>query len=332
MKKLHPGSRVLLAVGAIAVIACYFLPLWTIRLWAPQYPEGLSMQIWHNTLSGDVAVINGLNHYIGMKHINVEMFPEFNFLKYVIAGFIVFTLFTAWKGNLRWLSIYCGVILIGGLIALGDFYRWGYDYGHNLDPSAPIKVEGMAYQPPVLGYKVLLNFTALSVPAAGGWVVVALGVLAYAILIIEWKFRKDAVVVKAAAVLLLISVISGCSKEKPAIRFGQDNCDYCRMTIMDQNFGAVIRTDKGRVYRFDDFGCRNKFVKETNTDAEESYVVVYDAPGTVVEAEGAAYKHNEEIRSPMGSGIAAFTTSEACMAVADKLPGDCLAYHDVNAR
>ena len=41
-----------------------------------------------------------------------------------------------------------------------DFYLWEYEYGHNLDPTAPIQVPGMSYQPPLIGYKMLLNFGA----------------------------------------------------------------------------------------------------------------------------------------------------------------------------
>ena len=60
-----------------------------------------------------------------------------------------------------------------------DFYKWEYDYGHDLDPTAAIKIPGMSYQPPLIGTKQLLNFTATSWPASGGWlaiVAVTLGV------------------------------------------------------------------------------------------------------------------------------------------------------------
>ncbi len=50
-----------------------------------------------------------------------------------------------------------------------DFYLWEYDYGHNLDPTAAIKIPGMSYQPPLIGSKPLLNFNASSWPGPGGW-------------------------------------------------------------------------------------------------------------------------------------------------------------------
>jgi copper chaperone NosL len=58
-----------------------------------------------------------------------------------------------------------------------DFYYWTYSYGHNLSPDAPIKVPGMAYQPPVFGYKKLANFEAFSVPDMGGYLLFASGFL-----------------------------------------------------------------------------------------------------------------------------------------------------------
>ena len=88
-------SRILVAIGALALIFAYFVPAWSIYLVAPQYPEGLSMQIWLNKISGQVEIINGLNHYIGMKHIDEKMFPEFGFLVYILGVFIVFGLVIA---------------------------------------------------------------------------------------------------------------------------------------------------------------------------------------------------------------------------------------------
>ena len=71
---------------------------------------------------------------------------------------------------------------------LYDYWRWGYDYGHNLDArTAIIKIPGMTYQPPLIGSKQLLNFTATSWPASGGWaLVIASGLVAFAV----WQSSK----------------------------------------------------------------------------------------------------------------------------------------------
>lgn len=172
MTKINGVSRVIIAISSLLIAISFFVPIWRIDLFAPQYPEGLVMKIWLDKLTGDVEVINGLNHYIGMKKISVEMFPEFEFLKYIVAAFIVYGLVIAITGSSKILFSYLVVSVICGILALYDFYQWGYDYGHNLDPNAPIKVPGMVYQPPILGHKQLLNFDAHSMPDVGGYIVI----------------------------------------------------------------------------------------------------------------------------------------------------------------
>lgn len=194
MKKLHPITRVVVAVSALLMISAYYVPLWQILMWAPQYPEGLEMKIWIDNLTGDVKIISALNHYIGMRPIELSMFPEFEFMKYIVAGIIVIGLLAAIL-NRRWgLWLFTLIVFAAGAAALVDFYLWGYDYGHNLDPNAPIVVPGMAYQPPLIGYKQLLNFTAYSGPDVGGWIflVIAL-VLALFIWLEAFKFSKSGV-------------------------------------------------------------------------------------------------------------------------------------------
>src|SRR6188768_3187683 len=95
MKKLKTVSRWMIAISASIMIAAYFVPLWQILMWAPQYPEGLEMKIWINNISGDVKIISALNHYIGMKHIEVEMFPEFKYMIYIVGFLLGFGLLTA---------------------------------------------------------------------------------------------------------------------------------------------------------------------------------------------------------------------------------------------
>ena len=190
MKKITIASRIIIAIASLAIIITYFVPLWRIDLFAPQYPEGLVMKIWLKTISGDVDIINGLNHYIGMKKISVEMFPEFLFLKYLVAGFIVYGLVIAITGSRKILFSYLIVSAIGGIVAFLDFYQWGYDYGHNLNPDAPIKVPGMGYQPPIIGHKKLLNFDAYSLPDVGGYVVIIVVLTAAVIWFVEYRKNK----------------------------------------------------------------------------------------------------------------------------------------------
>src|SRR5689334_9751981 len=104
--QLSITSRILTAFASGALIAVFFLPAWRIDLFAPQYPEGLSMFIWINRLSGQVDIINGLNHYIGMKHITAGMFPEFSVLPYIVGFFMALGMLVAITGKRKLLLYY----------------------------------------------------------------------------------------------------------------------------------------------------------------------------------------------------------------------------------
>ena len=182
-------SRILMAAASLLLGGMYFLPLWRIDLVAPQYPEGLGMYIRVNTVTGlkpnDLDNINGLNHYIGMKPIVAASIPELRWMPWILAGLMVAGLLVAAIGRrsliVAWLASFAAL----GAAGFYRFWAWGYDYGHNLDMEhAIIKVPGMAYQPPLIGSKQLLNFTATSWPDWGSLVAaVAVGLAVAAFLV-----------------------------------------------------------------------------------------------------------------------------------------------------
>lgn len=186
---MHSTSKKLLFVSAIILIGVFFFPLWNINLEAPQYPEGLGLRIWVNQITGlkenDLQNINGLNHYIGMKPINPDDIPELKIMPFAIGFMIAFGLFNALKGNRKTVYVWIVLFLILGAIGLYDFYVWEYDYGHNLDPNAPIKVPGMTYQPPLIGSKQLLNINAVSLPAFSSYIIFLSVLLAVMALIVD---------------------------------------------------------------------------------------------------------------------------------------------------
>ena len=166
-------SKVLMLLTIPLTLQLFFFPLWEITLEAPQYPSGITMYIWINQITGDTDFtlqnINILNHYIGMKYIEPDSIPELKYFPWVIMGIAFLEILGLFLYN-KWYYLFIGG-LVFGLSCLGvyDFYLWEYDYGHNLDPHAPIKIEGMVYQPPLIGSKMLLNFNAISLPSTGGY-------------------------------------------------------------------------------------------------------------------------------------------------------------------
>ena len=158
--------------AALAVATKLVTPLWTVHLGAPQYPAGIGMTIYINTVRGatefDLMKINQLNHYIGMKVIAPDAIPELKVMPWIVAALALAGLGVAAAGRRRLLMVWLGAFALFGAVGIADFWRWEYDYGHDLDfENAIIKVPGMTYQPPLIGTKQLLNFTATSWPSTG---------------------------------------------------------------------------------------------------------------------------------------------------------------------
>ncbi len=326
---LSKTTRILLGIACLLLLITYFVPLWQILLWAPQYPEGLTMKIWMNKLAGEVDIINGLNHYIGMKHISVDMFPEFKFLGILVGFLIAVGLLAAVLGNARILFFFTLLSYTYGVAAMWDFWRWGYEYGHNLDPRAAIIVPGMSYQPPLIGYKNLLNFTSYSGPDTGAWVII--GVCLLATCLWWWEFFKRRKtpsltgkrLVKTSAVPagFVLLFLSSCTTGPVPIQYGQDNCHFCKMTLTDRRFGSEIITVKGKVFKFDDLNCLIGFLKSGEIPAAniaQTLSVDFKKAGSFVEVEKAFFLQNEALKSPMRGDVATFSdpkTMEAVQAV-----------------
>ena len=188
-------ARIVMILGALSLLLVLLFPIWRITLIAPQYPDGITMFIWVNKITGDTEStlqnINILNHYVGMKKIEPDSIPELTYFPYVIwlmAGLGILTAFINRKPYyLGWVVL---LAVLGGL-GVYDFYLWEYDYGHNLDPMAPIKVPGMAYQPPLFGTKMLLNFEAISLPYIGSIFIGVAAVAGIIAFIIRPKIKKQ---------------------------------------------------------------------------------------------------------------------------------------------
>ena len=338
-------SRILLALAALMLGLAYVLPLWRVSLEAPQYPGGIGMQIWIDTVTGlnphDLQNINGLNHYIGMQAIVPDSIPELDLMPWLFGGLIVLGLLGATLGK-RW-GLYVWTGLFALLLAVGfvDYYKWGYDYGHNLSPDAAIKIPGMAYQPPLVGSKQMLNFVAHSWPDTGGFVIFVAFALAVVTSVLEFRRRRTAAAVPTAttglvvATVLAVGLLAGCEPGPQPIRYGEDVGAYCRMTISDPRFGAELVTTTGKTFKFDSIECLTGFVAEhpeVYEAAHSVWVVPFDAPGTLIPVAEAHFLQSAVLPSPMGGGLAAYTTAAAREAARTEKGGAALDWAAVLTR
>lgn len=174
--------RLLVAIAAILLALSPSLPVWRISLVAPQYPEGLGMVIRMDSVTGiathDLENINQLNHYIGMRVIETADLPELQYMGRVVLTVAALGILAALVGR-RWSIVTWGALFgVTGALGMFDFWWRTYTYGHTLDVEhAPIRIPGQGYQPPLIGVKQILNFTASAWPATGGWLILAAAAL-----------------------------------------------------------------------------------------------------------------------------------------------------------
>jgi copper chaperone NosL len=332
--KISTLSKGVLLVVMVLLVSSIFVPMWRIELSAPQYPEGLVLKLHADKIAGDVDIINGLNHYIGMKTLHKEDFVEFTVLPYIFVFFGVFALVTAIIAKKKILYILFVSLVLFGVLAAVDFYRWNYEYGHNLDPNAAIQVPGMSYQPPLIGYKQLLNFGAYSIPDIGGWLLIASGFLLFIIVVKESNLLQKFGKPKTASVLLFLLSLSflSCSNNTKAvpIKLNVDNCDFCKMSIADGKYGAEVLTEKGRTYKFDDIMCMMNYCKEnSNTKISAYYVHDFIQDNVLIPVTTAHFISGSTIESPMRGGIVAFSSEKDAKEFGTKLNAELITWNAI---
>ena len=177
---LDLGPRVLVLCAALALIPTFTAPLYTMTMFAPQYPEGLRLQIYSYKLVGgnggqDIKEINVLNHYIGMRDLATEDFGEFKWMPFVIGAFALLFARTVVMGKMTHLVDSLVLYVYFGGFALWSFGYKMWTYGHNLAPTAAVQIP--PFMPPMFGYKQLANFEVYSYPALGSYALGACALL-----------------------------------------------------------------------------------------------------------------------------------------------------------
>ncbi|EKN68158.1 hypothetical protein P9E76_18310 [Schinkia azotoformans] len=183
---LSMPSVISLCIAGILLALSIFFSWWGMKFYAPQYPEGLDIIVYPYKLAGEIDIVNGLNHYIGMKNFSEEDFPELQYLPYIIGGMALLAFIVALVRRKGLLYVLIGLFVAGGAIGIYDINRWLKDYGTNLDPKAPIEVE--PFVPPVVGENTIANFVTDSYFSYGSFI---LGAAFLCVLFPLWRDRKQ---------------------------------------------------------------------------------------------------------------------------------------------
>lgn len=169
VRPLPGGARLLLVLLVVPVALSFTQPLWRMHLQAPQYPQGLDLDIYAHTIEGDIQEVNTLNHYIGMAPISRAELSDLDWIPFALGAVVLLTLRVAAVGDVRALVDLAVLFSYFGLFSMGRFYYKLYVFGHNLDPRAPFELE--PFTPPVLGTKEIANFTTTSWPGGATWLI-----------------------------------------------------------------------------------------------------------------------------------------------------------------
>ena len=176
--RLDLGPRLLVLLAMLFLLPALLFPLWKLTLFAPQYQDGLRLQIYSWKLDGgnngqDVKEVNVLNHYIGMKDLDSSSFSEFRWMPFVVGALGLLMLRTAAIGRMGYLLDVTVLFFYFSLFSLWSFAYTLWIWGHDLAPTAAVKVPG--FMPPLFGYQKIANFEVYSYPEMGSY---SLGVVA----------------------------------------------------------------------------------------------------------------------------------------------------------
>jgi hypothetical protein len=192
---LDRRARVMVLVAALLLVATYLLPLWNLTMFAPQYPEGLRLDIYSYTLVGgndgqDIKEINVLNHYIGMRDLVNAEFSEFQWMPFVIGALGLLLLRSVVHATVASLVDVTMLFVYFGAFSLWSFGYKLYRYGHDLSPTAAVQVP--PFMPPMFGGQQIANFEVYSYPRPASYAMAGTILLLLAALAWTWWRQRPA--------------------------------------------------------------------------------------------------------------------------------------------
>lgn len=135
---------------------------------------------------------------------------------------------------------------------------------------------------------------------------------------------------KKAVFAIIFLGLLGCNNSPKPIIYGTEGCHYCSMTIVDKQHAAQFMTKKGRSYAFDASECMLNHLKEIDPSTVALFLVNdYESPGQFIDATKATYLISQNIPSPMGEFLTAFSNEEIARRFQKVNQGKVLSWQDL---
>lgn len=114
-----------------------------------------------------------------------------------------------------------------------------------------------------------------------------------------------------------------CKITPEPIEYGKDQCDFCKMNIIDKTHAAQFVTAKGKQFKFDAIECMVNYLDQNKVDEIAILLVAdYGNPGEMTNAETATFLITPAIKSPMGANLSGFSEKKPAEEAQQKHSGE----------
>lgn len=125
-------------------------------------------------------------------------------------------------------------------------------------------------------------------------------------------------------------LVVACEPAPKPIEYGQEACEYCRMSIVDKRYAAQLVSETGKTFSFDAMECMIHF-KDENTQHQWHMELVtdYTNPGALIPAAEATVVRSKQLPSPMGMYLTAVGSAEDAKELQTEHNGNLYSYKEV---
>lgn len=110
---------------------------------------------------------------------------------------------------------------------------------------------------------------------------------------------------------IILFSLNACSVQPEAIDYGNEQCAFCSMSIVDNRHAAQLVTETGKQYKYDAIECLIKDIENFNEPKLAHLLIAnYANPGEMINAKEATYLISTSIKSPMGANLSGFVNKE----------------------